>query len=258
MAPPQGTREHVQVGAARLSPLRSDPAKLADYRLLGRLGAGGMGVVYLTRSAGGALVALKVIQAEFAEDAGFRERFRREAETARRVTSPWVAPLVDADPDAAEPWLATTFVPGSLGKAVAEHGPLPVRSLRVLGARLADALRELHSAHLVPRDVKPGNVLLALGGPRLIDFGVARDAQDTSLTSTGVVVGTPGFLSPEQARGGGESGPAEDVFSLGCLLAYAATGRPPFGTGPVDALLYRAAHDATGSGRRSRLVRAVP
>ncbi|WP_405742372.1 bifunctional serine/threonine-protein kinase/ABC transporter substrate-binding protein [Streptomyces sp. NBC_00028] len=229
-----------------MEPLRtSDPAKLADYRLLGRLGAGGMGVVYLARSAGGTLVALKVIQAELAEDDGFRERFRREAETARRMTSPWVASLVDADPDAAEPWLATTFVPGpSLGEAVAEHGPLPVRSLRVLGARLADALRELHSAHLVHRDVKPGNVLLALDGPRLIDFGVARDAQDTSLTSTGVVVGTPGFLSPEQARGGGESGPEADVFSLGCLLAYAATGRPPFGTGSADALLYRAAHDA--------------
>ncbi|WP_443063678.1 bifunctional serine/threonine-protein kinase/ABC transporter substrate-binding protein [Streptomyces sp. NBC_00663] len=229
-----------------MEPLRtSDPAKLADYRLLGRLGAGGMGVVYLARSTGGTLVALKVIQAEFAEDAGFRERFRREADTARRMTSPWVASLVDADPEAAEPWLATTFVPGpSLGEAVAEHGPLPVRSLRVLGARLADALRHLHSAGLVHRDVKPGNVLLALDGPRLIDFGVARDAQDTALTSTGVVVGTPGFLSPEQARGGGESGPAGDVFSLGCLLAYAATGRPPFGTGSVDALLYRTAHDA--------------
>jgi ABC-type branched-subunit amino acid transport system substrate-binding protein len=229
-----------------MEPLRtSDPAKLADYRLLGRLGAGGMGVVYLARSAGGSLVALKVIQAEYAEDADFRERFRREADTARRMTSPWVASLVDADPEAAAPWLATTFVPGpSLGEAVAAHGPLPARSLRVLGARLADALRDLHAAGLVHRDVKPGNVLLALDGPRLIDFGVARDPEDTALTSTGVVVGTPGFLSPEQAQGGRDLGPAGDIFSLGCVLAHAATGRLPFGTGSLDALLFRAVHDA--------------
>ncbi|MFF0064726.1 bifunctional serine/threonine-protein kinase/ABC transporter substrate-binding protein [Streptomyces sp. NPDC005279] len=229
-----------------MEPLRtSDPAKLAGHRLLGRLGAGGMGVVYLARSAGGTLVALKVIQAEYAEDTDFRERFRREADTARRMTSPWVASLVDADPEAAQPWLATAFIPGpSLGEAVAAHGPLPVRSLRVLGARLAEALRELHAAGLVHRDVKPGNVLLALDGPRLIDFGVARDPEDTALTSTGVVVGTPGFLPPEQARGERDPGPAGDVFSLGCVLAFAATGRPPFGTGSLDALLYRTVHDA--------------
>ncbi|MEU6256772.1 bifunctional serine/threonine-protein kinase/ABC transporter substrate-binding protein [Streptomyces sp. NPDC047043] len=229
-----------------MEPLRtSDPAKLAGYRLLGRLGAGGMGVVYLARSAGGSLVALKVIQAEYAEDSDFRERFRREADTARRMTSPWVASLVDADPEAPQPWLATTFVPGpSLAEALAAHGPLPVPSLRVLGTQLAQALGELHAAGLVHRDVKPGNVLLALDGPRLIDFGVARDPEDTSLTSTGVVVGTPGFLPPEQARGAGDPGPAGDVFSLGCVLAFAATGRPPFGTGSLDALLYRTVHDA--------------
>ncbi|GAA3544429.1 bifunctional serine/threonine-protein kinase/ABC transporter substrate-binding protein [Streptomyces osmaniensis] len=229
-----------------MEPLRtSDPSRLAGHRLLGRLGAGGMGVVYLARSAGGSLVALKVIQAEYAEDAGFRERFRREAETARRMTSPWVAPLIDADPDAAQPWLSTVFVPGpSLGEAVAAHGPLPVRGLRVLGTRLAQALGDLHGVGLVHRDVKPGNVLLALDGPRLIDFGVARDPQDTSLTSTGVVVGTPGFLPPEQAGGAGELGAPGDIFSLGCVLAFAATGRPPFGTGSLDALLYRTVHDA--------------
>lgn len=224
--------------------LTTDPARLAGYRLLGRLGAGGMGVVYLARSSGGTLVALKVIQAEYAEDGTFRERFRREAETARRMTSPWVASLLDADPEAAQPWLATVFVPGPpLGEAVAEYGPLPVRGLRVLGARLAEALREIHEAGLVHRDVKPGNVLLALDGPRLIDFGIARDPEDTALTSTGVVVGTPGFLPPEQARGAGAPGPAGDVFSLGCVLAFAATGRPPFGTGSLDALLYRTVHD---------------
>nr|WP_308426867.1 bifunctional serine/threonine-protein kinase/ABC transporter substrate-binding protein [Streptomyces xantholiticus] len=229
-----------------MEPLRtSDPTKLAGHRLLGRLGAGGMGVVYLARSAVGTLVALKVIQAEYAEDTDFRERFRREADTARRMTSPWVASLVDADPEAEQPWLATAFIPGpSLGEAVAAHGALPVRSLRVLGARLAEALRELHVAGLVHRDVKPGNVLLALDGPRLIDFGVARDPGETALTSTGVVVGTPGFLPPEQARGGRDPGPAGDVFSLGCVLAFAATGRPPFGTGALDALLYRTVHDA--------------
>ncbi|MET7921597.1 bifunctional serine/threonine-protein kinase/ABC transporter substrate-binding protein [Streptomyces avermitilis] len=229
-----------------MEPLRTtDPARLAGYRLLGRLGAGGMGVVYLARSAGGTLVALKVIQAEYAEDPDFRERFRREADTARRMTSPWVASLVDADPGAAQPWLATAFVPGpSLAEALAAHGPLPVPSLRVLGARLAEALRELHAAHLVHRDVKPGNVLLALDGPRLIDFGVARNFEDTALTSTGVVVGTPGFLPPEQARGGRDPGPAGDVFSLGCVLVFAATGRLAFGTGSIDALLYRTVHDA--------------
>ncbi|MFF3935569.1 bifunctional serine/threonine-protein kinase/ABC transporter substrate-binding protein [Streptomyces phaeofaciens] len=229
-----------------MEPLRtSDPALLAGHRLLGRLGAGGMGVVYLARSAGGTLVALKVIQAEYAEDTGFRERFRREADTARRMTSPWVAALVDADPEAEQPWLSTVFVPGpSLAEAVATHGPLPVRSLRALGARLAHALRDLHATGLVHRDVKPGNVLLAPDGPRLIDFGVARAPEDTSLTSTGVVVGTPGFLPPEQTRGGRELGPAGDVFSLGCVLAYAATGRPPFGTGTAEALLYRTVHDA--------------
>ncbi|MEU9661724.1 bifunctional serine/threonine-protein kinase/ABC transporter substrate-binding protein [Streptomyces chartreusis] len=229
-----------------MEPLRtSDPSRLAGHRLLGRLGAGGMGVVYLARSAGGSLVALKVIQAEYAEEADFRERFRREAETARRMTSPWVAPLIDADPDAAQPWLSTAFVPGpSLGEAVAAHGPLPVRGLRVLGTRLAQALGDLHGVGLMHRDVKPGNVLLALDGPRLIDFGVARDPQDTALTSTGVVVGTPGFLPPEQAGGAGELGAPGDIFSLGCVLAFAATGRPPFGTGSLDALLYRTVHDA--------------
>lgn len=229
-----------------MDPLRtSDPSSVAGHRLLGRLGAGGMGVVYLARSAGGSLVALKVIQAEYAEDDGFRERFRREAETARRMTSPWVAPLVDADPDAPQPWLSTAFVPGpSLGEAVAAHGPLPLRGLRVLGTRLAQALGDLHGVGLVHRDVKPGNVLLALDGPRLIDFGVARDPQDTALTSTGVVVGTPGFLPPEQVHGTRELDASGDIFSLGCVLAFAATGRPPFGTGPLDALLYRTVHDA--------------
>ncbi|WP_329409292.1 ABC transporter substrate-binding protein [Streptomyces sp. NBC_00704] len=230
-----------------MEPLRpSDPSRIAGHRLLGRLGSGGMGVVYLARTPGGALVALKVLLAEYAEEPGFKERFRREVEVARRVVSPWAVPLVDADPDAGAPWLATAFVPGpSLAEAVAAHGPLAEHGVRLLGARLAEALGEVHRAGLVHRDLKPGNVLIAHDGPRLIDFGIARAPEDTALTATGLVVGTPGYLSPEQATGpGGDGiGPASDVFSLGCVLAFAATGRPPFGTGPVDALLYRAVHD---------------
>ncbi|MEH0579665.1 ABC transporter substrate-binding protein [Streptomyces sp. B21-108] len=231
-----------------MEPLRSsDPARIADHRLLGRLGAGGMGVVYLARTPGGALVALKVLLAEYAEEPGFKERFRREVEVARQVDSPWAVPLVDADADAEAPWLATAFVPGpSLGEAVSAYGPLTERGLRLLGARLAEALSEVHRAGLVHRDLKPGNVLIAHDGPRLIDFGIARAPEDTALTATGMVVGTPGYLSPEQAEGRGADGgigPASDVFSLGCVLAFAATGRAPFGSGAVDALLYRAVHD---------------
>ncbi len=225
--------------------LPTDPASIGGHRLLARLGAGGMGVVYLGRTEAGALAAVKVIQAEYAHEPDFRARFRREVETARRVTSPWAVPVTGADPDADEPWLATAFVPGpSLEEAVARHGPLPTRSVRVLGRMLAAALREVHAAGLVHRDVKPANVLLAVDGPRLIDFGIARATDETAITSTDLVVGTPGFLSPEQAEARGAAvGPASDIFSLGCLLAYAASGRPPFGTGTADALLYRTVHD---------------
>ncbi|MDX2543242.1 bifunctional serine/threonine-protein kinase/ABC transporter substrate-binding protein [Streptomyces sp. WI04-05B] len=231
-----------------MEPLRSsDPARIADHRLLGRLGAGGMGVVYLARTPRGALVALKVLLAEYAEEPGFKDRFRREVEVARQINNPWAVPLVDADADAEAPWLATAYVPGpSLGEAVTAYGPLAEHGLRVLGARLAEALSEVHRAGLVHRDLKPGNVLIAHDGPRLIDFGIARAPEDTTLTATGVVVGTPGYLSPEQAQGLGADGgigPASDVFSLGCVLAFAATGRAPFGSGAVDALLYRAVHD---------------
>ncbi|MFD8007373.1 bifunctional serine/threonine-protein kinase/ABC transporter substrate-binding protein [Streptomyces mirabilis] len=225
--------------------LPTDPATIGGHRLLARLGAGGMGVVYLGRTEAGTLAAVKVIQAEYADEPDFRARFRREVEAARRVTSPWAVPVTGADPDAAAPWLATAFVPGpSLEEAVARHGPLPVRSVRVLARMLAAALREVHAVGLVHRDVKPANVLLAVDGPRLIDFGIARATDETAITSTDLVVGTPGFLSPEQAEARGAAlGPASDIFSLGCLLAYAASGRPPFGTGTADALLYRTVHD---------------
>ncbi|WNZ06631.1 bifunctional serine/threonine-protein kinase/ABC transporter substrate-binding protein [Streptomyces sp. 11x1] len=225
--------------------LPTDPSRLGGNRLLGRLGAGGMGVVYLARTGTGDLAAVKVIQPEYADQADFRARFRREASSAGQVDSPWVVRVVGADTEAAAPWLATAFVPGpSLEEAVAACGPLPDRAVRVLGKVLASALAAVHEARLVHRDVKPGNVLLALDGPRLIDFGIARPtaADETELTSDGMVVGTPGFLSPEQARAR-RVGAASDVFSLGCVLAYAATGRPPFGTGTVDGLLYRTVHD---------------
>ncbi|MFB8399968.1 bifunctional serine/threonine-protein kinase/ABC transporter substrate-binding protein [Streptomyces sp. NPDC055912] len=230
-----------------MQPLRkADPSAIAGYRLLGRLGAGGMGVVYLARSGGGALAALKLIRAEHAADPGFRERFRREAAAAERITGRWVVRVLGADPEAREPWLATEFVPGpSLAEALALHGALPEPTVRALGARLASALGDMHEAGLVHRDVKPGNVLLALDGPRLIDFGIARSAGATALTATGAMIGTPGFLAPEQARaaGAGEVGPASDVFSLGCVLAYTLTGERPFGTGAVAAVVYRTVHE---------------
>ncbi|MEU5403161.1 bifunctional serine/threonine-protein kinase/ABC transporter substrate-binding protein [Streptomyces sp. NPDC005963] len=230
-----------------MDPLKTgDPSSIAGYRLLGRLGAGGMGVVYLGRSERGTLAAIKVIRAEHATDPGFRARFRRETETARRITGRWVVRVVGADAEAREPWLATEFVPGpSLSEAIAVQGALPEHTVRALGIRLAEALTDVHRAGLVHRDVKPGNVLLALDGPRLIDFGIARSAGATALTATDAVIGSPGYLSPEQAKSAGaeEVGPASDVFSLGCVLAHATTGRRPFGTGTVAAVVFRTVHE---------------
>ncbi|MEU9288061.1 bifunctional serine/threonine-protein kinase/ABC transporter substrate-binding protein [Streptomyces sp. NPDC048275] len=229
-----------------MQPLTADdPEDIGGHRLLARLGAGGMGVVHLARTAGGTLVALKTIRAEHAADPAFRTRFRREVTAVRGLNGRWLVPVVAADTEAREPWLATEFVPGpSLVEAVDGFGALPVAAVRTLGSRLADALTAVHAAGLVHRDVKPGNVLLALDGPRLIDFGIAHAAGATALTAPDAVVGTPGFLAPEQAQArAGKVGPPGDVFSLGCVLAYAASGRRPFGTGYAAGVLFRTVHE---------------
>jgi len=220
-----------------------DPELIGPYRLRGRLGTGGMGRVYLGLSPGGRAAAIKVIRSELAQDPEFRARFRREVAVARQVSGLYTAPVLDADADGPEPWLATAYVPGpSLADAVSQHGPLPAPSVLTLAAGLAEALSAIHSAGVVHRDLKPANVLLADDGPRVIDFGISRAAEGSSLTHTGLVVGSPGFMSPEQAEGR-EVGPPSDIFSLGAVLAFAATGRGPFGSGSTPALVYRVVHD---------------
>lgn len=229
-----------------MQPLGADePTTVGPYRLLGRLGAGGMGRVYLGRSAGGRTVAVKIVHPHLALDEEFRARFRREVDSARRVGGAWTAPVLDADPEAAVPWVATGYAAGpSLAAAVTSGGgPLPEHSVRVLGAGLAEALGAVHELGLVHRDVKPSNVLLTVDGPLLIDFGIARATDGTaSLTSTGVSVGSPGYMAPEQILGKVASG-AADVFSLGAVLAYAATGQPPFPGDSSAALLYKVVHE---------------
>ncbi|MFE0175299.1 serine/threonine-protein kinase [Streptomyces sp. NPDC059002] len=228
-----------------MHPLEADePTVIGPYRLLGRLGSGGMGRVYLGRSEGGRTVAVKVVHPHFALDEEFRARFRREVDAARRVGGDWTAPVLDADPDASVPWVATGYAAGpSLTEAVRDAAPLPEHSVRVLGAGLAEALAHVHGLGLVHRDVKPSNVLLTLDGPRLIDFGIARATDGTaSLTSTGVSIGSPGYMSPEQILGKGVTG-AADVFSLGAVLVYAATGASPFTGDSSAALLYKVVHE---------------
>ncbi len=216
-----------------------DPHQIGPYHLRGRLGAGGMGQVFLGLSAGGRPVAVKLIHADLAQDPEFRERFRREIAVARKVSGLFTAPVIDADVDAPVPWLATAYVPGpSLADGVSQRGPLPVASVLALARGLAEGLSAIHAAGVVHRDLKPANVLLAADGPRVIDFGISRAAEASALTRTGLVVDSPGFMSPEQADGR-EVGPPSDIFSLGAVLAFAATGQGPFGTGSAPALVYR-------------------
>ncbi|MCX4516641.1 serine/threonine protein kinase [Streptomyces anulatus] len=225
-------------------PLKADdPAVVGGYRLAAVLGAGGMGKVYLSYTPGGRPLAIKVIRAEFSEDSEFRRRFQQEVRAAQRVQGLYTAPVIDSDTEGAQPWLATAYVPGpSLAHAVARHGRLPLRSVLLLTVGVAEALGVIHGAGIVHRDLKPANVLLAADGPRVIDFGIARAADTTALTGTGVSVGTPAFMSPEQAAVGTVT-PATDVFALGQIAAYAAIGAPAYGDGPSHAVLYRIVHE---------------
>lgn len=226
-----------------------DPQRIGAYRLLARLGAGGMGQVYLARSDRGRTVAVKLVRKELAEQDEFRDRFRLEVAAARRVGGAWTAPVLDANTEAAVPWVATGYVAGpSLQDIVSgPHGPLPARSVRILGSGLAHALEDIHGAGLIHRDLKPSNVLVTIEGPKVIDFGIARALETVTgagLTGTGGLVGSPGFMAPEQVRGTPIT-PACDVFCLGSVLAYAATGQLPFGTADtaVHVLMFRIAQE---------------
>ncbi|MGW0556819.1 serine/threonine-protein kinase [Streptomyces sp. NPDC002926] len=233
-----------------LSPLaHHDPSAIGSYRLIARLGSGGMGTVYLARSAGGRTVALKTMHAGIASDPASRTRFRLETDAARIIGGHHGATVVDADPLAETPWLATEYVLGPpLDDAVSLAGPLPEPSVRALGAALAGALAQLHSSDVVHRDLKPSNVMVTAYGPKIIDFGIAHAAGDDRLTRTGAAAGTPAFMSPEQATGQDHT-PAGDVFALAGVLTYAATGHGPFGSGRPADLLYRVRYadpDLTG------------
>ncbi|MFG3053276.1 serine/threonine protein kinase [Kitasatospora sp. NPDC048239] len=224
-----------------MEPLKAgDPQQVGPYRLLGRLGHGGMGRVFAGRSRGGRVVAVKLVHPEFAGDAQFRRRFAQEVAAARRVGGFYTAQVVDADPDGDPPWLVTAYVPGpSLQQAIDAYGPFPAPAVAALGAGLAEALTAIHGAGLVHRDLKPGNIILAGDGPRVIDFGISRALDATHVSTT--IVGTPGFMCPEQVKGL-DVGPAGDVFALGAVLAFAAVGRGPFGAGSLESIVYRIVH----------------
>src|SRR5215831_5371037 len=217
-----------------------DPERIGPYSIIGKLGAGAMGQVYLARSTAGRLVAVKTIRVELAEEPGFRARFAREVAAARRVSGVFTAAVIEADAEADLPWLATAYVPApSLSTLVRKTGPLPVPAVRWLAAGCAEALQSIHRAGLLHRDVKPSNVLVAPDGPRVIDFGVARAAVRVQLTTTKSGSGTPAYMAPEQARDASRASPASDVFSLGATLVFAATGHPPYRGETVMDILVR-------------------
>lgn len=222
---------------------REDPRVVGSFRIHRRLGAGGMGVVYLGSDRRGQRVALKVIRPDLAEDQEFRSRFAREVSAARRIRGGCTARLVAADLDADRPWFATQYVPGpSLHDKVADEGPMSAADVAAVGAALSEGLVAVHEAGVVHRDLKPSNILLSPKGPRIIDFGIAWATGASTLTHVGTAVGSPGFLAPEQVRGAAVT-PATDVFSLGATLAYAATSDSPFGHGSSEVMLYRVVHE---------------
>jgi serine/threonine protein kinase len=222
-----------------MDPLQSgDPRQVGAYRVIGRLGGGGMGQVFLGLSPGGRPVAIKLMRPDLT-DAEFRQRFAREVDAARRVGGFHTASVVDANPAADPPWMVTAYIAGpSLHAVVTGKGPLTEEATRALGAALAEGLAAIHGCGLVHRDLKPANIIMASDGPRIIDFGIARPAGATALTTPSTVLGTYAFMSPEQFRGEAAT-PASDVFSLGCVLTYAATGRVPFDAASVPAIMYR-------------------
>ncbi|MFG2087611.1 PQQ-binding-like beta-propeller repeat protein [Spirillospora sp. NPDC048824] len=227
--------------AAALEP--GDPDRIGRYRLLRRLGEGGMGVVYLGASPAGRAVAIKVLRPELAGDPDFRARFRGEVEAAQKVSGAFTSPVVEAEPDGTVPWLAIAYVNGlSLKETIERYGPMPEPLLRTLGAGLGEALIAIHEAGLLHRDLKPANILLAKDGPKVIDFGISKAADTATLTGEGQFIGSPGYMSPEQIHGTRLT-PAADVFAFGAVLAFAATGRPPFGKDAVPTIIHRTLHE---------------
>ncbi|WP_158687807.1 serine/threonine-protein kinase, partial [Streptomyces sp. HCCB10043] len=220
------------------------PQYAGAYRLEACLGSGGMGVVHLARSASGMQLAVKVVHAPYAADPEFRARFRQEVAAARRVSGAFTAPVVDADPEADRPWMATLYVPGpTLAEQVKRNGPMSPAALRRLTAGLAEALRDIHRAGVIHRDLKPSNVLLTDGGPKVIDFGISRPYDSDLRTETGKLIGSPPYMAPEQFQRPREVGPPVDVFALGAVIVHAATGRGPFDSDSPYIVAYQVVHD---------------
>ncbi|MCX4665349.1 serine/threonine-protein kinase [Streptomyces sp. NBC_01381] len=235
-----------------------DPAEIGGYPLEARLGSGGMGTVFLARTASGRPVAIKLIHQQFAGDEEFRIRFRQEVAAARRVSGAFTAAVVDADPEAEHPWMATAYIEGhTLAQRIAKRGPLAGAELRTLAIGLTEALRDIHRVGVVHRDLKPSNVVLSPEGPRVIDFGISRATDQQTLTMTGRVIGTPPFMSPEQLQAPRGVGPRSDVFSLGTLLVYAATGQGPFDADSPYMTAYQVVHEAPSLGSVPAALRAV-